>query len=287
VKNRRATAILFSIGIITALASASLLIGAAPTDHTRRWREQRATSLQQRLEQQRLDLPDVLRRAGWDERHLLIDAVADCVTTERVGRLADGGKWLCNGYKIAPPCVVYGVGAGTEITFEQAMAARFGCDVQVFDPTPSSRKLFGALEAGRGLGAGTLTFHPWGLGPVSRDPAQARQLTLEGVACQVKTLDEMTAQLGHSHIDVLKIDVEGGEFAILDDLLKRGLLDKLRVNQLMIEFHTPDAASFTDLARLVGALADAGFVLHRKELNPWAAFTCAEYAFARRDFLLD
>lgn len=286
-KKRRATATLLSIGLLIALASASLLVGAAPADHNRRWREQRAASLQQRLERQRSDMADVVRRAGWDERHLLIDAVADCVTTERVGRLSDGGKWLCNGYQIAPPCVVYGVGAGTEITFEQAMAERFGCDVQVFDPTPSSRKLFGALEAGRSQGAGKLTFHPWGLGPVSSDPARARQLTLEGVACEVKTLDEMTAQLKHGHIDVLKMDVEGGEFAILDDLLRRRLLDKLRVNQLMIEFHTPDAVSFADLARLVGALADAGFVLHRKELNPWAAFSCAEYAFARRDFLLD
>ncbi|MBN2359127.1 MAG: FkbM family methyltransferase [Deltaproteobacteria bacterium] len=270
---------------IAILAVAALAAAAGGGERAQRLA--RSANIAQRLARLRGELPEIRRRAGWSERHALIDAVADCVTTERVGRLADGGKWLCNGHRLAPPCVVYGVGAGTDISFEQAMADKFGCDVHVFDPTPSSRKLFGALESGRRYGAGKVTFHPWGLGPVSRDPAQVRRLTLEGVACEVKTLDEMAALLGHDRIDVLKMDVEGGEFPILADLLERSLLHRLRIDQLMIEFHTPDAASFLEFVRLFEALTDADYLLHRKEFNPFAAFTCAEYAFARRAYLLD
>ena len=39
----------------------------------------------------------------------------------------------------------------------------------------------------------------------------------------------------HTHIDVLKIDIEGYEFRLIDYLIK----SKIKINQLLIEFH-PD-----------------------------------------------
>jgi len=44
---------------------------------------------------------------------------------------------------------------------------------------------------------------------------------------------------------------------------------------------------FDKFATLVDRLEDEGFLLFRKELNPYAPETCAEYAFAERSFLLD
>lgn len=42
-------------------------------------------------------------------------------------------------------------------------------------------------------------------------------------------------ELEHDFIDVLKIDIEGGEFEVIQDMAKTGVLEK--VEQLMFEFH--------------------------------------------------
>ena len=85
------------------------------------------------------------------EKQLFLDAAADCVTTVRVGAAGDGGKWLCNSYRLTQPCVVYGFGAGPEISFEQAMAEDFGCEVHTFDPSQESIRNYGNLETGKEL----------------------------------------------------------------------------------------------------------------------------------------
>jgi hypothetical protein len=40
-------------------------------------------------------------------------------------------------------------------------------------------------------------------------------------------------KLGHQKIDILKMDIEGAEYQVIEDLLKSGI----SVNQLLIEFH--------------------------------------------------
>ena len=40
-------------------------------------------------------------------------------------------------------------------------------------------------------------------------------------------------QLGHDRIDVLKLDVEGAEYSILEDMVRQDI----RVGQLLVEFH--------------------------------------------------
>jgi Methyltransferase FkbM domain len=53
-----------------------------------------------------------------------------------------------------------------------------------------------------------------------------------------KRLDTIMKELGHSHIHVLKIDIEGGERGALPHLKRHGSLE--HVDQLAIEFHTSD-----------------------------------------------
>jgi len=40
-------------------------------------------------------------------------------------------------------------------------------------------------------------------------------------------------RLGHNHIDVLKMDIEGAEYGVIADLLSCNI----RVDQLLVEFH--------------------------------------------------
>jgi hypothetical protein len=43
----------------------------------------------------------------------------------------------------------------------------------------------------------------------------------------------MVGELGHSHIDVLKMDIEGAEYAVIPDILQT----PVRIEQILIEFH--------------------------------------------------
>jgi hypothetical protein len=49
----------------------------------------------------------------------------------------------------------------------------------------------------------------------------------------VKRLGTVMKELGHERLDVLKLDIEGAEYAVLDDLLAIGVLPQ----QLLVEFH--------------------------------------------------
>jgi len=220
---------------------------------------------------------------------LIFDAVGTCQTEERLGALGDGGKWVCNAYKLVAQgkhCLVYGVGAGKEISFEEAVAA-LGCEVHVFDPSEHAIKKFGELAKTRKVGAGSITFHPWGLGPVSRDPAKAFDLKLDEKPVEVRTLDAIAKALGHDHVDLLKIDIEGSEWATFDDVFKKDLLAQLKVTQVLLETHILWGATPKDLIDLIDGFAARGYVMFRKEFNPWNTGCCAEYAFAQKNFLLE
>jgi hypothetical protein len=53
------------------------------------------------------------------------------------------------------------------------------------------------------------------------------------IRAEVRRLKTIANFLGNSHIDLLKMDIEGAEYAVLPDCLSSGL----RIGQLLIEFH--------------------------------------------------
>jgi FkbM family methyltransferase len=64
----------------------------------------------------------------------------------------------------------------------------------------------------------------------------------------------LSDRIGDRQVDFLKIDVEGSETAILDDLGENGVLSQ--VDEIVLEHHPRNAR---DLAGLLGKLADADF----------------------------
>jgi FkbM family methyltransferase len=142
---------------------------------------------------------------------------------------------------IRPGALVYSAGIGEDISFDLALIERFGCVVHGFDPTPRS---LAWLEA-QSLPPGYVV-HPYGLagfdGTASfappANPAHVSHSVLSGhggerIEFPVKRLGSVLAELGHERIDLLKLDIEGSEYEVLDDLLATLPLPK----QLMVEFH--------------------------------------------------
>lgn len=142
--------------------------------------------------------------------------------------------------------VVYSCGVGNDVSFDRSLIARHGLTLQAFDPTPQSA----AFVAGQALPP-QFRFHPWAVadrdGPLtlhalrpSPSPHYLPATVLdfnrpesERWTVRALRLSTIMTQLGHRRIDLLKLDIEGAEYGVLDDLLR----EQLDVRQIVLEFH--------------------------------------------------
>ena len=176
------------------------------------------------------------------------------------------GGWWVSPLDLTPGAVVYSVGIGTDITFDLSIIRAYGVTVHAFDPTPVSLEFLKqqSLPAGfswhpYGLASydGIATFHP------PADPSHVSHSMLEsnagtrpGIEVQVRRLRTLMRDLGHSRIDVLKIDIEGAEYDVLSDILDTGL----SIRQLLVEFHhRMPGVGINRTRQAVAALNAAGY----------------------------
>jgi hypothetical protein len=81
------------------------------------------------------------------------------------------------------------------------------------------------------------------------------------VEAPVRRLSTLMRQLGHERIDVLKLDIEGGEYAALEDLLAGEIV----VPQILVEFHHHfPGIGVARTEQAIRALRKAGYrIFHR------------------------
>lgn len=218
------------------------------------------------------------------ERHYLFDGVVDPEVTIRIGKLGDGGKWICNPQRLGEKPIVYSIGVGEDISFDTDMAGLFGARVFMFDPNPMVAKNFPARDEGYQCGAGRLFYQAVGLGPVSAEKGKEWDLVIDGQHCPAKSLADLAASLHHPTVDILKIDIEGGEYAALHQILSSSTLNQLGVKIVLVEFHFWEDELFKDSLTLISSLTEQGYLIYRKEFNA-TNIKCAEYAFVHDSFL--
>jgi|SRR6185437_2507017 len=139
--------------------------------------------------------------------------------------------------------VVYTFGIGRDASFEQELIDTVGCKVYSFDPTPKSIAWLkgqnfgpnfhfgeigisdadGTMELAPPLKEGHISYSAYLPTSTERPPLQVR-------AC---TLPTIMGELGHVRLDLLKMDIEGCEYRVIDHLEASGL----RPPQMLIEFH--------------------------------------------------
>lgn len=180
---------------------------------------------------------------------------------------ADQGWVICSDL-IPRGGIVYSFGVGANVAWDVAMIEQFGTEVHAFDPTPESiawvarQKLpakFHFHDYGIAAFDGTLNFYPPkkpGRMHFSQDRQKYNRPDQRPIPGRVLRLSTILKQLGHSHIDVLKLDVEGTEFDCIPDLLQSGI----EIGQLLIEvhYHHP-TRSFDEGVRLLRQIEAAGF----------------------------
>lgn len=244
----------------------------------------------------------------WTERKLNIP-VEPVVPVERMG--TPYGGWIIPENWLKPDSVCYLVGAGEDISFDLGVAAKYGCPVHIFDPTPRAVAHFEGfvqhLKQGQPAPCATsptgfypayppvladrLHFHPCGIwdedttlrffAPQNEAHVSHSLVNLQQserfIEVPVRRLSGLMRELGHSKIDLLKLDIEGAEYQVIRSLLD----DHIEVGILCIEFDE-SAANHLDTKYLqrietsLKALLAAGFRVIAKEPD------CHNYTLVRQ-----
>lgn len=154
------------------------------------------------------------------------------------------GGWSIPVGVLRKDSTVVDVGLGEDISFSESLIARYGCCVHGFDPTPRSidyvRKRNPANFHLHSMGVAgsnrTATFFlPNDPSHVSGSITKSDHVGDSHIEVQLIDLDEVLGITGKDRIDLLKIDIEGAEYELLNSASFKHSATKVHV--ICVEFH--------------------------------------------------
>lgn len=177
-----------------------------------------------------------------------------CSHARRVGNMGDGGKWICDIFRLKDhfDCLVYSVGSNGDFSFEVDLKQIMpNCEIHVFDQNfyvcPTK----------------ICNFHQAKFGDGSHGS---------------KTWEMVLEELNHKNqlIDILKIDIEGSEYDFFPQIFTS--VQSFGPRQILVEVHPNKGKTIHKFFEL---LRDNNYVIFNKEPNLLAGADFVEYAFFR------
>jgi hypothetical protein len=184
---------------------------------------------------------------------------------------SDGAKLLLDVRGLAAPCVIYSLGGNQQTEFEEAMLDATACTVWTFDCTVKAAAMAPLIKRARG-GAGRFSFRPYCIGGIDGNHA-----TIKGETIALRSVASIMAELGHTRVDLLKMDIEGAEHYALPAFLAATVPTALPA-QVALELHWQGRA--LESLSVVRDLVRAGYVLASREDNAYCT-ECSEVTFVR------
>ncbi|ESK85687.1 hypothetical protein Moror_9914 [Moniliophthora roreri MCA 2997] len=174
---------------------------------------------------------------------------------QRIGSLGDGGKWVCGLSRLRDKkdCIIYSFGINAESSFEAELLSHTRyCEIWGYDFSVSK---FGPqipeIEKKR------THFFPFGLAGTDEPTRYPIMYTLQSIM----------QQNSHTHIDILKIDIESWEFEALSSIINQTAPGApLPFGQLLLEIHVWDK-TFEEFYIWWLLLEEAGLRPFRTEAN--------------------
>jgi len=160
-----------------------------------------------------------------------------------VAIIGTGSPWAIKADLLAAGAVVISGGVGKDVSFERELVEKYGCTVFLFDPSPTGLATMSSahnqhermkyFSLGLAADVGTLAFS------LPQNPDEG-SFTLQRAAVktgvtefQCTTLSGFAKAEGLQRIDILKLDIEGFEYAVLKNVLASGPPS----TQICVEFH--------------------------------------------------
>jgi FkbM family methyltransferase len=162
-------------------------------------------------------------------------------------------------------CIIYDFGIRKQPEFGVILSKPpFNCQVYAFDPSPITKEWYATnkelqdnknyhmFDYGGGGADEEITLREYNWGQVSiysypssvvRKPKNCtngscgyRRFPYQTIhKLPVRSVDSVMKELGHDRVDVLKVDVEGSEYRMLEGLIENGACK--HVNQISLEWH--------------------------------------------------
>lgn len=173
--------------------------------------------------------------------------------------------------KKSPHPIIYSFGIGEDLSFSEELMNTFSPEIYAFDPTPkaiqfvknhelSKNSSFHFSPIGLSDKDETTTFFikPEGAKDVSGSVIPRKNLMKEGIEVNMECIKTISKKNGHTYIDLLKMDVEGSEFKVVEGLKECDVA----INQICLELHD---RFFNDgiklLKELLATMRSMGYIL--------------------------
>ena len=140
--------------------------------------------------------------------------------------------------------VIYSIGIGEDVSFDMELINKFNCNVFAYDPTPKSVKW-----VDKNVDLDNFIFHPLGVAnqkgerefylPKNQNHVSGSINNINSIEIKnsiklnFDSLNNIMKLNNHNKIDVLKMDIEGAEYEVIDHIKKH----QLDIKQILVEFH--------------------------------------------------
>ena len=154
-----------------------------------------------------------------------------------------GGFYLAQN-SIDKSSIFYSIGIGEDISFDEGIMDRYGCKVFAFDPTPKSvvwvkenvtTQNFVFSPIGVAKEKGSRKFYlPTNNSHVSGSIHDIKTINnSNSIDLKFDSLSNIMKDNNHSKLDLLKMDIEGAEYEVIDHIQK----NNIDIKKILVEFH--------------------------------------------------
>jgi len=199
-----------------------------------------------------------------------------------------GGFYICPDVFRNEEIIVYSIGIGEDASFDIDFMKEYkNCKIFAFDPTPKSiewmkkQKLpqnFNICPYGISSKTGEQKmFLPQNKNHVSGSMYELEHLSKDDtITVKMKRIEDILREYGHEYVDIIKMDIEGGEFSVLENMNFK----RINCGQIVLEFHEQ---FFKDGKELMEK------AIKKLKNNNYCCFaishSCHEYSFINTDIL--
>ena len=139
--------------------------------------------------------------------------------------------------------ICYSFGLGEDISFDTQIIKKFNLKVFAFDPTPKSIRYIKKYRELPNL----FNFYPIGIwskniklkfyAPKNPDHVSHSIINIQNTEkyfeADCKNMSKIMEELNHNKIDLLKMDIEGAEYEVINDILEKNI----DIDIILVEFH--------------------------------------------------